>query len=263
MSDPPIQVDRDGPVGILRLNRPEKLNAWTDQMRIDLRAAMETFNADPAIRAMVLTGNGRAFCAGADISGWADQIAAGPPTAGERRSELSDGFADWAPFCRASKPLIAAVNGHAIGIGLTLILPWDIRIASEQAQFSARFVKMGLVPELGSTALLPRIVGPARALELCLTARTVRGEEAARIGLVHEVVPHEELLGRALAIAREIAANPPSAILQTKRLLADHLLERDPQTVFEREQEELDIGRTSPEHAEAVAAFMERREPKF
>lgn len=253
-----IEVDRAGRVGILRLNRPEKLNAWSEAMNAEQRQAIDELNADPDIGAIVMTGNGRAFCAGADIGGWEQQL-----KGGARRSATQAFDEDWLSFCARSKPLIAAVNGYCIGVGATQILPFDIRLAGESAQFSFRFVKMGLLPELASTAMLPRIIGLGHALEICLTARMVDAATAERMGLVSRVVPDGDLMDAALALADEVAANPSRQLIEMKGLFQRHAVEQDLAGVLRAEGEALAAAYKSPEHAEAVAAFVEKREPDF
>ena len=258
-----IEVDRSGRVGVIRLNRPEKMNAWTSGMQQEQRAAIGEFNADPRIGAIVMTGNGRAFCAGADIGGWAAALSG--DAAGNRTDPAPDWGAEgnWLDFCIGSKPLIAAINGYCIGVGLTQILPFDIRIASEAAVISCRFVKMGLLPELGSTALLPRIVGIGAALELSLTARMIDAATALRVGLVSEVVPADALVDRALALGEEIAQNPVPQMIQTKQLFHQNVIAHDWTKVMDAEGLALSAARETPQYREAVTAFMEKREPRF
>jgi enoyl-CoA hydratase/carnithine racemase len=164
---------------------------------------------------------------------------------------------------RRSKPSIAAVNGYAAGVGLTFILPCDVRIASEAAQFSIRFIKMGLMPELGSTRLLAQIVGLGNAADMCLTGRFVPADEALRMGLVSQVVPPDDLLEAALETAGEIANNPTHAVMMIKELLAKNPTEPDLDAVMEREQLRDDLARRLPDHKEAVTAFREKRPPVF
>ncbi len=253
-----IEVEREGRVGVIRMNRPEKLNAWSEAMNGEQRQAIEEFNADAQIGAVVMTGNGRAFCAGADISGWADQL-----SGGERRAASQSFDEDWLSFCARSKPLIAAVNGYCIGVGATQILPFDIRVAGEDAEFSFRFVKMGLLPELGSTAMLPRIIGLGNSLEICLTARMVDAETALRMGLVSQVLPNADLMDGALRLANEVAANPSPQLITMKGLFQRHAAETDIGGVLEAEGRALSEAYTTPEHKEAVSAFMEKRAPQF
>jgi enoyl-CoA hydratase/carnithine racemase len=247
-------------VGVIRLNRPAKLNAWTAQMGEEIRDQIERWNGDPGIGAIVITGEGRAFCAGADIGGFAERAQRNAQGDGEPRGRGGYSFTH---FIRRSKPTIVAINGYAAGVGLTLALPCDVRIASDTARLSIRFVKMGLIPELGSTRLLAQIVGLGNATDMCLTGRFVEADEALRMGLVTQVVPGDQLLDAALAKAEEIAANPITAVMMIKELLAKNPTDPDLDAVMEREQMRDEIARRLPDHHEAIAAFREKREPRF
>jgi enoyl-CoA hydratase/carnithine racemase len=164
---------------------------------------------------------------------------------------------------RDSKPMIAAINGASIGVGLTLVLPFDQILAARGAKLSARFVKMGLVPELASSHFLTARCGFGAASWLALSGATVLAEEAKELGLVDHVTEPEELLGRAMAMAEELAGNPPTQLRQIKALLSANAGETDLAAVQKRELEALSAASRTPEHKEAVAAFMERRPPKF
>jgi 2-(1,2-epoxy-1,2-dihydrophenyl)acetyl-CoA isomerase len=247
-------------VGIIRLNRPAKLNAWTARMGEELQDQISRWNDDPDIGAIVITGEGRAFCAGADIGGFAERAERNARGEGEARGRGGYSFTH---FLRRSKPTVAAINGYAAGVGLTLALPCDVRIASDTARLSIRFIKVGLIPELGSTRLLAQIVGLGHATEMCLTGRFVEAEEALRMGLVSRVVPGDQLLDAALAKASEIANNPAQAVMMIKELLAKNPTEPDLDAVMEREQVRDEIARRLPDHREAIAAFREKREPRF
>jgi 2-(1,2-epoxy-1,2-dihydrophenyl)acetyl-CoA isomerase len=161
------------------------------------------------------------------------------------------------------KPAIAAINGPAVGIGLTMPLACDIRIASDQARFSARFVKVGLTPECGSTRYLPLVAGFSNALFLALTGRIIDAAEAKERGLVDRVVPHDTLLDEALALAEEIASNPTDAVWAAKRLIHQNAVEDDLRRVVTQEVYSIREMRTLPAHAEAVRAFVEKRQPRF
>jgi enoyl-CoA hydratase/carnithine racemase len=255
-----ILTETRGRVGIIRLNRPAKLNAWTAQMAGEIARQIEDWNDDRSIGAIVLAGEGRAFCAGADIGGFAQRIeqqgADGEVTARRPGSSITH-------LLRRSKPSVAAIQGYAAGVGLTMVLPCDVRIAAEDARLSIRFVKMGLMPELGSTRLLAQIVGLGNAAEMCLSGRFVDAREALRMGLVSEVVPLDRLMDAALAKADEIANNPTGAVMMIKELLAKNPSEPDLDAVMEREQVRDQIGRRTADHREAVTAFREKREPRF
>lgn len=258
-----ILYERDGPVLTLTLNRPETLNAWNAIMEEEFIHALDTASADPAVHAIVVTGAGRAFCAGGDISAWSQDL-----TGGEKRHRPSpllarDGSPEVPITLARSKPVIAAINGHAVGIGLTVTLACDIRIASERAQFSARFVKVGLTPECGSTRYLPLVAGVGNALYMALTGRIIDATEAKERGIVDRVVPHDSLLAEAMALAQEIASNPTSAVWFAKRLIHENANESDIRRVVTAEGFAIREARRLPDHAEAVQAFVEKRPPKF
>lgn len=255
-----ILTEVKGRVGMIRLNRPAKLNAWTAQMGEEIRDQIENWNADPGIGAIMITGEGRAFCAGADIGGFADRARRNAQGDGEPRGRGGYSFTH---FIRRSKPTVVAINGYAAGIGLTLALPCDVRIASDSARLSIRFIKMGLIPELGSTRLLAQIVGVGNAADMCLTGRFVEADEALRMGLVSQVVPGDQLLDAAMAKAEEIASNPTAAVMMIKELLAKNPTDPDLDAVMEREQMRDETARRMPDHHEAIAAFREKREPQF
>jgi len=260
-----ILYERRGDVALVTLNRPEKLNAWTPRMSVEQADAIERANADPAVGAIVMTGAGRGFCAGADMAEtFQKRIGGTDPGEGTERGSggLPEGL-DWVALVRRSKPLIAAVNGAAVGIGLTLILPFDVIVASEQARFGMLFIKMGLVPELASTHYLVQRVGFGRASEMCLSGRLVGAEEAGRIGLADRVLPHDGLLDEALALAAAIGANPAPTLRMTKQLLTKNAAETDLDAVQRLESELLRECWKTPEHAEAVRAFLEKRPPRF
>lgn len=256
-----IRYEVRGQVGLITLNRPEKLNAWTPRMMAEIRDAIAQANEDEAVGAVVVTGAGRAFCAGADVSLWQQQIERG--TRGQRDDTLGNAE-DWIGFLlRMPKPTVAAINGVAVGVGITQVLPMDIRIASENAQFGMFFVRMGLVPELASSYLLPQLVGFGRAVEWCLTGRMIPAQEALAAGLVSEVVPAERLLERALELGETLARQPRSAVHLIRQLLHENAVAGDYRQVMEREGKALAYAYTTPEHKEAVYAFMEKREPDF
>lgn len=260
-----ILYERRDEVVLLTLNRPERLNAWTPHMATELADAIERANADRAVGAIVMTGAGRGFCAGADMEATfkkrIDGVDPGANTAGGDGG-MPAGL-DWVALCRRAKPLIAAVNGAAVGIGMTMILPFDVLLASEQAKFGMLFIKMGLVPELGSTNLLVQRIGFGRASEMCLSGRLYRGDEAARIGLVDHLAPADGLVVAALGVAREIAANPDPQLRMIKALLSQNSMADDLTAVQHRETEMLRECWKTQEHREAVEAFLHKRPAKF
>lgn len=260
-----IKSEQRGEIRLLTLNRPERLNAWTPKMMVELVDAIEGANADNSIGAIVMTGEGRGFCAGADIEAvFKSRISGTDPGANTAGGQggLPAGL-DWIGLCRKSKPLIAAVNGHAVGIGTTMILPFDFIVASEAAKFALPFVKMGIVPELASSYFLQARIGFGRASDLMLTGRPVSGQEAFALGLANSVVAAENLIDKAIEVGRSVAANPDPMLRMTKELLSKNALEADWNLVQERESEMLRQCWVTPEHKEAVAAFMEKRPARF
>ncbi len=257
-----ILVDQSDAVLTITLNRPEKLNAYTPVMMGELIRAVTAANDDRSVGAIVVTGAGRGFCAGADI-----EAVFGKSLADDHHEEQAPPPAtrgtDWVQLVRDSKPMIAAINGPAIGVGLTLVLPFDQILAARGAKLSARFVKMGLVPELASSHFLTVRCGFGAASWLALSGTTVLAEEAKELGLVDRVSEPDALLGDAMAMATELAGNPPTQLRQIKALLSANAGETDLAAVQRREMEALNTAYRTPEHAEAVAAFMERRPPVF
>lgn len=268
-----IITEVHGRVGVIKHNRPDRLNALHPVMNRERSEQIQAWNEDPDIGAIVVTGEGRAFCAGADVGGWKRDIvdpqerrATGQASQTERdssrRRERRAG-ANWTRFCMESKPLIAAINGAAIGAGLTTILPFDVRIASDKATLSMRFIRMGIFPELGSTHILPHIVGMGNAMELMLRGNIIDGHEAARIGLVNRVVPHDQLMEEAIKIAEDIAFNPTEHLRGVKEVTWQNLDETDLAEVQKLEGKWLGITTSSDAFKEAVNAFLEKRPANF
>ena len=268
-----IRYEVDGPVATITLNRPEVLNAMGGGMTRELLDAVERANDDPEIRAMIVTGEGRAFCSGADIS-------RGPGSFQESRTDAairSDGTIDYEHpeviegsgifverFYTLNKPVIAAINGPCAGLGASLPLTMDIRLASETAHFNFLFARRGMLPECASTWFLPRLVGISKALEWCYTGRRVGVDEAREAGLVNAVYPADELLPAAKAMAREIAENsaPVSVTLlrhmMWRGLSLDHPLEAhkvESWGAWHRSR--------GPDSTEGVKSFFEKRPPDF
>jgi enoyl-CoA hydratase/carnithine racemase len=260
-----ILTEQRGEVLLITLNRPERMNAWTPQMSVELAEAISSANRSPDIGAIVMTGAGRGFCAGADMEDtFAKRISGEDP--GEDTAGGQGGLPaslDWVGLCRSSKPLVAAVNGAAVGIGLTQILSFDVIVASERARFGIGFIKVGLVPELASTRLLTERLGPGRARMLALSGDMWTADQALSAGLVDAVVAPDELVEEALSLAGRIAANPAPQLQWTKHLLDINSFEPDLHVVQQRESEILRRCWASAEHAEAVNAFIEKRTPVF
>ena len=254
-----ILVEQKGRVQLITLNRPEKLNAWTRTLNRELEQAIRAANDNPDIGAIVITGAGRGFCAGADIEeSFHEPLQAGRQPA--LNGGQNPGDSQWVKLLRESKPIVAAINGVAVGIGITMMLPADVIIASEKARIGLFFVRMGLVPELASTHFLVQRVGFALAIEMCLTGKMYESPEFVGTGLVNKVVPHDELLDEALAIADDIAANSAPSLLMIKELLTRNGTCEDLEQVGKREHEALAAAYQTDEHRDAVAAFMAKRQ---
>lgn len=259
-----IRYTADGPVATITLARPYKMNAYTAIMGIELAAAIRQANDDDSIRVIVLTGEGRGFCAGADISGGADSFGSGGPNfaAADRPREEGGGFVG--ALFESTKPTIAAINGAAVGVGATLTLPCDIRIAADGARFGFVFARRGLVPEAGSAWFLPQIVGLPQALRWCLSGKLFDAAEALAGGLVSEVVPAESLLTRAHEIAREIAENTaPVSIALTRQMLWRFASDSSPNGALKVDGGFAMALGAGPDVREGVAAFLEKRPPAF
>lgn len=259
-----IVVEVQDFLATVTLNRPQKLNAYTRRMGEELTHAYETLGRRDDVRVIIMTGAGRGFCSGADISAefqknLAEREQGASPVSAHivhPRSGLHYALYN------CPKPTIAAINGPALGIGLTMTLLQDIRIMAAEASVGAIFARMGLMPELGSTFMLPRLIGLAKALELTYTARTLNATEALEIGLVNRVVPGEQLVATVREMAGQIAALPPLALAVAKRALYQGA-ESDFDTAVQTETFGLDYLFKSQDHKEAVAAFLEKRPAKF
>ncbi|GAC68485.1 putative enoyl-CoA hydratase [Gordonia soli NBRC 108243] len=259
----PVVTERVGSVAILRLNRPERLNAFTEDVRAGMIAAFDDFDADDGVRAVVLTGTGRAFCAGADLARGGDTFR---PESGEG----DDGFPPDAGgqvalrIFRSTKPVIAAVNGPAAGVGVTMTLPADVRIGSDTAKFGFVFTRRGLVPEACSTWFLPRIVGISTAAEWALGGRMVTAAEALERGLLREVVPAERVVDRAIEVANEmITGTAPVSVALTRSLLWTMLGAPGPEVAHRAESEVLYGRGLAADVQEGVQAFLAKRAPEF
>jgi len=257
MSYEQITVEDRGAVRVVTLNRPEKLNAWTPTMQGELFEAFTHGNEDPSVGAFVVTGAGRGFCAGADVSEvFAKQVDGDGPDEGNAQRP-----GDWVALMRTSKPVVAAINGASIGVGLSMTLSMDFLVAHPEAKLSARFVKMGVVPELASSHFLVQRCGWGNASDLVLSGRTVLGGEAGDLGLVDEVAA--DVVDVAVGRAESYAVNAPPSLRFAKQLLTDNGSEVDLRLVQRRELAALEQAYATSEHREAIAAFLEKREPKF
>ncbi|HEX2267535.1 MAG TPA: enoyl-CoA hydratase [Actinomycetota bacterium] len=254
-------VDRDGPVVTLRMNNAARLNALSPTLTLELLTALEELRDDSSARAIVLTGEGRGFSAGADLSALQE-----PYMKGERPKLsvfLREGYNRLIPLlAETPKPVVAAINGVVAGAGNSIALACDFRIASDAASFTMAFVKIGLVPDAGSTYLLPRTIGMAKALELALMSDRIDAATALDIGLVNRVVPADAMLSEAVETAKKLAELPTTAIGLTKRLLNEASRLTLPEAM-DREAEIQDEAAATDDHLEGVLAFLEKREPAF
>ena len=243
---------------LITLNRPEKLNAWTPFMAEELAKAITKANEDNSVGAIVMTGAGKGFCAGADIEETFQTRIDGKDPGNDTQSG-SGGMpknVNWVQLIRESKPMIAAVNGAAVGIGITMILPFDIIVASEKAKFGMFFIQMGLVPELASSHFLVQRMGFGKASEMCLSGRLVPAKEAMDSNLVDFLTSEDELLSEALSRADLIGANPKPQLKMVKELLSLNGSEVDLEKAQERESELLRECWKTDEHKEAVKKFL-------
>ncbi|PQP25450.1 enoyl-CoA hydratase-related protein [Rhodococcus opacus] len=262
-TDDAVILERRGEIAVVRLNRPDQLNAFTDAMCYRLIEIFDETDADDEVRAVVITGTGRAFCAGADLAAGGDTFVLDddPETGG---APADTGGQVSLRIYRSLKPVIAAINGPAAGVGVTMTLPADIRIASETAKFGFVFTRRGLVPEACSTWFLPRAVGISTAVEWTVGGKMVSAVEALERGLVRELVPADRVLERALDIARELVSgtSPVSAAL-TRQLMWRMLGASDPEVAHRAESIGIYVRGTADDVREGVDAFLEKREPKF
>jgi len=243
-------------VALVKLNNPENLNALSTDIKADLTCFLTEARTDENIRAVVLTGEGRAFCAGGDLKGQPAASAAEGRTRIKKLHELVKLIRD------LEKPVIAAVNGFAVGAGMNLALACDIIIAAEDAKFSEIFTNVALIPDAGGLYFLPQMVGPMRAKELCFTARRIGAVEAERMGLVNKIVPAGELVSEALDMATLVAKGPAISIAYIKRLL-NKSSEWDLDTLLEAESFAQGICMKTEDAQEGVLAFKEKRSPTF
>ncbi len=258
-----IIFDVEDPVAVIRLNRPDRLNAITYKMLAEIRDAIDTSAADERVVGIVITGEGRGFCAGLDAEVLAATAAAGKTTSQQDTAQRNDVPGMFTYFLKIPKPIIAAVNGVAAGGGFVLPAMADIRFASTEAAFTTVFSKRGLIAEHGLSWIMPRLMGPGRALDLLWTSRKIGAEEALRSGLVEYVVPHDELLQSAKNYVVELAQTvAPSSLAESKRLLYRHMgIEYQP--ALEETQIAMEQSLTRVDATEGVQSFVERRPPNF
>ena len=255
-----VLLDIGDGIGVLTLNRPEKLNAFAGEMRREIADALDSLEADPSVRVIVITGAGRGFCAGADVGYMAELVAS--QDAESMSALVEAGRRVVMTIRQSSKPVIGAINGVAAGGGANLALACDIRIASDRARLAQSFNRIGLHPDWGGTFFLPRLVGPSRALELMWGAETIDAAQALALGLFNRVVPHDVLTDAVRSYALALAEKPALSLALTKRAIYQSL----DRTLPEMLDYELDAQLrcfAGPDAAEGIRAFVEKRAPKF
>ncbi len=258
MADLELRIE-DG-VMVATLNRPDKKNATSEEMLGTLREALINANDDPSIGCFVITGAGDAFCSGGDLGRRGE--GQGDPTPLERKNRLLATQRVALTVDAFEKPLIAAVNGPAVGAGMDLALMCDLRFAANSARFSEGYIRVGLIPGNGGCWFLPRLVGTARALELLWTGDYVGSEEALRIGLVNRVVPDDSLMAETLTFAKRLAEGPPVQLRDIKKLMYQSM-RTDLRTSLEAVASHMAVVQSTDDYREAVQAFKDKRKPKF
>ncbi|RJS50050.1 enoyl-CoA hydratase/isomerase family protein [Bacillus sp. PK3_68] len=256
-----IIVDTQNGVRTLTLNRPERLNAVNDKLSMEIIETIEEASADDEVRVLVITGSGRGFCAGLDLSDYSKRN----PSTYSRHKKLDD--LGWVGhqalgIVHCDKPVIAAINGIAAGAGLALALACDMRFMSAGASVTTGYIRRGLSPDAGMTYFLPRLVGQAKAAELIYTGRDIYPEEAEQIGLINGIFPDIEFQDRVMNFARKLAAGPPVAMTLSKRMLAVSP-DTDLTTILKQEYASIKICFETKDVQEGVRAFTEKRKPVF
>ena len=262
-SQPVLYEVRDSGVAVLTFNRPERMNGWGGGLAAGFYAGMDAAEADPDVRAIVVTASGRAFCVGADMGDLSSISSASVDRAGD--ADLTKMVGERHPLfvTTVSKPVIAAINGACAGIGLTQALMCDIRFAAAGAKFSTSFVRRGLIAEYGISWILPKVVGWGAAMDLLMSGRVFYAEEALELGMVKEVVAPDELLARAVEYAEDIAANcAPSSLAVIKRQVYGDAL-REAADASQRAETLMHESMQRPDFIEGITAFFEKRPPNF
>lgn len=252
-------------IATLTLHRPDKLNAFTNKMLKEMIAAFDASDADDEVRAVIVTGSGRAFCAGADLSGGGETFAKGGSDVAARSGVVRDGGGLVAlRIFESKKPVIGAINGAAVGVGVTMTLPMDIRLASDTARFGFVFARRGIVPEAASSWFLPRLVGISQAAEWCYTGRMISAAEACDARLVRSVHTADDLIPAARAIAREIADNAaPVSVALSRQMLWRMLGADHPMEAHRVDSRAINSRGASEDAREGVMSFLEKRSPHF
>jgi enoyl-CoA hydratase/carnithine racemase len=258
-----ILLEFDDGIATITLHRPDRLNAFTGQMLEELLAALELTDSDDEVRSVIVTGSGRAFCAGADLSSGEDTFSRDPGPFSMERDADGGGIVARRLF-DSTKPVIAAVNGPAVGIGVTMTLPMDIRIAADTARFGFVFARRGIVPEACSSFFLPRVVGMAQAAEWVFSGRVFDAQEALAGGLVRSVHHPDELLSAARALALKLGEGSSAvAVAIARRMLWQMLADGSPAKAHELDSEALHFLGSSDDVREGVLSFLEKRPPRF
>lgn len=260
-----IRYEVDGPVATITLHRPDKMNAFTNRMLKEMISAFDEADADDRVRAVIVTGSGKAFCAGADLSGGGETFAKGGSDVAASSGVVRDGGGLVAlRIFESKKPVIGAINGAAVGVGVTMTLPMDIRLASENARFGFVFAKRGIVPEAASSWFLPRLVGISQAAEWCYTGRIVSASEALEGRLVRSVHAPDDLLAAARALAMEIASSTaPVSVALTRQMLWRMLGADHPMQAHRVDSRAINSRGASADAREGVTSFLEKRAPDF
>jgi enoyl-CoA hydratase/carnithine racemase len=264
MSYSDIRFEKSDQIGIITLNRPDRLNAFTWTMGNEIREALLEADDDPDLRVTIMTGAGRGFCAGADLGGGDRTFdpSTRPRPSEEQQAERPRSIVEF--YFSLKKPVIVAYNGPAVGVGVTMTLPFDIRIAAESARLGIVFNRRGIIPEVACPWILPRIVGISRAAELMYTGRILNAQEALEFGLVSRVVPDDELMPTARALAEEIAVNcAPVSVALTKRMLFQFLGETDVAEAERINHRYFAWTGSQPDAREGVVSFLEKRKPEW
>ncbi len=257
-----IIFEKSNQIATITLNRPNKLNAMTNRMMVEIWDAIGKVEDDPNIRVTIITGAGRGFCAGQDLSRGGDTFENldQPQDVAEKAEREGSTIKR---YFSLRKPVIVAINGPVVGVGVTLILPFDIRIASESARIGIVFNKRGVIPEFASPWLLPRIIGISRAAELMYTGRILNAKEALDFGLVSRVVPDDKLMDTARELAEEILLCAPVSVTLTKRMLYQFLTETDIDKAESINHQYLGWVSTKADTREGVMSFLEKRKPEW
>ena len=257
-----IIVERDGPVALITLNRPDRMNAWTWTMSAELGRVFGELDDDDTCRAIVVTGAGRAFCAGADLGSGGETFSGKSEAIGTR--DDADAARRSKPAAALNTPVIGAINGAAVGAGLTMPIGWDLRVVAEDAKLGFVFNRRGIMPDADLLWLVPRLIGATAAMDLLLTGRIFLGREAFELGLMNRCVPKDEVVDTAMDLARDIAVStgPVSAAI-TKRVLWEFLTEPDRASAAKRQHRLFGWTGQQADAKEGVMAFLEKRDPEW